>query len=46
MSLLTISSIAFAFVFGGAMFGTTVRAVVPKHNLNADSKEAVSWEWR
>jgi hypothetical protein len=41
MSPLTISLITFAFVFGGALLGTTVRAVVPKHNLTPDSKEAV-----
>jgi len=36
-----ISSVAFAFVFGGAFFGTALRAAVPKHNLTPDSKEAV-----
>jgi hypothetical protein len=41
MSPLTISLITFAFVFGGALLGTTVRAVVPQHNLTPDSKEAV-----
>jgi hypothetical protein len=41
MSPAAISLIAFAFVFGGALFGTALRAAVPKHNLNADSKEAV-----
>jgi hypothetical protein len=41
MSPAAISLIAFAFVFGGALFGTALRAAVPKHNLSADSKEAV-----
>jgi hypothetical protein len=41
MSPAAISLIAFAFVFGGALFGTALRAAVPKHNLTADSKEAV-----
>ncbi len=41
MSPATISLIAFAFVFGGALFGTALRAAVPKHHLTGDSKEAV-----
>ena len=41
MSPATISLIAFAFVFGGALFGTALRAAVPKNHLTPDSKEAV-----
>jgi len=41
MSAVTISAITFAFVFGGALLGTILRAGVPKHQLTADSKEAV-----
>ncbi len=41
MSPAAISLIAFAFVFGGALFGTALRAAVPKHHLTGDSKEAV-----
>jgi hypothetical protein len=41
MSAVTISAITFAFVFGGALLGTILRAAVPEHQLTADSKEAV-----
>ncbi len=41
MSPAAISLIAFAIVFGGALLGTALRAAVPKHDLTADSKEAV-----
>ncbi len=41
MSPAAISLIAFAFVFGGALFGTALRAAIPQHTLTGDSKEAV-----
>jgi hypothetical protein len=41
MSPAASSLIAFAIVFGGALLGAALRAAVPKHNLTADSKEAV-----
>src|SRR5579864_3763277 len=41
MSPAAISVIAFAFVFGGALFGTALRAAVPQRHLTGDSKEAV-----
>jgi len=36
-----ISTIVFAFVFGGAMLGIALRGVVPAHHLSADSKDVV-----
>jgi hypothetical protein len=41
MNSITIGSIVFACVFGGALLGTALRAVLPTHHLAADSKEAV-----
>jgi hypothetical protein len=41
MSSITISSIIFALVFGGALFGMFLRAVLPEQHLGADSKELV-----
>jgi len=41
MSSITIGSIVFACVFGGAMLGTALRAALPTQHLAADSKEAV-----
>ena len=41
MSSLTTSSIVFAFVFGGAMLGMFLRAVVPQHYLSDESKDVV-----
>jgi hypothetical protein len=41
MSSIAISSITFAFVFGGALLGMSLRAALPEHYLSADSKEAV-----
>jgi hypothetical protein len=35
------SSIVFAFVFGGAMFGMFLRAVLPQNHLSDDSKDVV-----
>jgi len=41
MSALAISSTAFAFVFGGALFGMFLRTVLPEHHLSNDSKDVV-----
>jgi hypothetical protein len=41
MSTLAISSITFACVFGGALLGMALRAVLPEHHQSSDSKDAV-----
>ena len=41
MSSIAISSIVFAFVFGGALLGMNLRAVLPEHHLNERSKDVV-----
>jgi hypothetical protein len=41
MSSITISLIMFACVFGGALFGILLHAVLPPHHLSADSKDIV-----
>jgi hypothetical protein len=41
MSSTAISSIVYAFVFGGALVGMYLRTVLPQHHLSAESKEAV-----
>jgi hypothetical protein len=41
MSSIAISSIVFAFVFGGALVGMYLRAVLPQGHLSGDSKETV-----
>jgi hypothetical protein len=41
MSSIAISSIVFACVFGGALLGILLRAVLPEHHFNADSKDVV-----
>jgi hypothetical protein len=41
MSSIAISSIVFACVFGGAMFGMFLRAALPQHHMSADSKDVV-----
>ena len=41
MSSLSISTIAFACVFGGALLGIALRAALPEHHLSADSKDVV-----
>lgn len=41
MSPASISSVAFTIVFGGALFGTALRAAIPQHHLVGDSKDAV-----
>lgn len=42
MSSLTVSAIVFACVFGGALAGILLRAVLPEHHLSADSKGSVT----
>jgi hypothetical protein len=41
MSSIPVSSITFAFVFGGALLGMSLRAALPEHYLDSDSKDAV-----
>jgi hypothetical protein len=41
MGSIAISSIVFACVFGGAVFGVLLRAALPEQHLGADSKDAV-----
>jgi len=41
MSSLTISLIVLACVFGGALLGILLRAVLPSHHLSADTKDIV-----
>jgi hypothetical protein len=41
MSSMAIGSITFACVFGGALLGMALRAILPQHHLSADSKDAV-----
>jgi hypothetical protein len=41
MSPVVISSISFAFIFGGALLGIFLRVALPPHHLSAESKESV-----
>jgi hypothetical protein len=41
MSSIAISLVTFAFVFGGALLGMALRAVVPQNDLIADSRDVV-----
>ena len=41
MSSIAISSIVFACVFGGAILGMSIRAILPQHHLSSDSKDVV-----
>jgi hypothetical protein len=41
MGSIASSLIAFAFVFGGALLGITLRAVLPPHHLTDESKDVV-----
>ena len=41
MSSITTSLIAFAFVFGGALLGTALRAVLPQHHVTSETKDVV-----
>jgi Protein of unknown function (DUF4239) len=41
VSALTLSLVAFVVIFGGALLGMLLRAVLPEPHLNADSKDVV-----
>jgi len=41
MSSLTLSLVAFAFIFGGSLAGMILRTSLPDHHLSAESKEVV-----
>ena len=41
MSAVAIASIVFACLFAGALLGMFLRAVLPEHHLNTDTKDAV-----
>jgi hypothetical protein len=41
MSSMTISWIVFGVVFGGALLGMMLRALLPEHHLSADSRDVV-----
>jgi len=41
MSSMTISLIVFAVIFGGALLGMTLRALLPEHHLSPDSRDVV-----
>ena len=41
MSALAVGGIAFGWVFGGAVFGMLLGAILPKHHLSADSKDVI-----
>lgn len=41
MSALNLSFVAFAFIFGGALLGMLLRAVLPELHLNTDSRDVV-----
>jgi hypothetical protein len=41
MNALAIGGTVFAVVFGGALLGMYLRAVLPKHHLSADSKDVI-----
>jgi hypothetical protein len=41
MNSIQISAIVFALVFGGALLGTFLRAVLPEYHLSSDSKDVV-----
>jgi hypothetical protein len=41
MGAFAIGGIVFGCVFGGALIGMLLRAVLPEHHINADSKDVV-----
>src|ERR1700731_3214334 len=41
MSSIAISGIVFGCIFGGALLGMVIRALLPQHHLAADSKDLV-----
>lgn len=38
---MAIASIVFACIFGGALLGMSVRAALPEHHVNTESKDVV-----
>lgn len=42
MNPMSISSIVFGCVFGGALLGMLLRAILPEHHLSADSRSSLS----
>ena len=42
MSPMSISLIVFACVFGGALLGMSLRAILPDHHLSVDSKSVLT----
>lgn len=43
MSPLAISLVAFACILAGALLGLFLRAILPKHHVSTESKDAVKW---
>ncbi len=41
MNSLTLSLLAFAFIFGGTLLGMVLRALLPEHHLSDESKDTV-----
>ncbi len=41
MNAISVSLLVFAFMFTGALIGMAIRSVLPRHDLNPDSKEVV-----
>jgi hypothetical protein len=41
MSAVVISSVAFSFIFGGALLGLLLRSVLPEPRLNTDARDVV-----
>jgi len=41
MNALAVGGVVFAIVFGGALLGICLRAVLPEHHLSADSKDII-----
>jgi hypothetical protein len=41
VSAFVLSSVAFAFIFGGALLGLLLRAVLPEPHLNTDTRDVV-----
>jgi hypothetical protein len=45
MGSIGISSIVFACVFGGALLGMFIRALLPQHHLSAEQKTSLNLAW-
>jgi hypothetical protein len=41
MSAVVIAAVVFACVFGGALFGMFLGAVLPKHHLSSDARDVI-----